>query len=202
MQRAKPSTATSRTVSVAGSGLGSPPRLRWAVGLYPYEGDDLVSFALIRDLRRGIAPYAHRRLLPAAVTAGKRSLPNGLAPVELLAMEPREMPAGLAVCGGCTIVFKPQRKAHAHTCQRCAKRRPEPASFLHRWPGPGEAVPVRVPERKSAASDWREGLERWRTVYFACCAECHCLYMPTRKDAVVCWRLACKKRQSRRVRST
>jgi hypothetical protein len=144
------------------------------VELYPHDADAMLAFALVRDLRRAVTEGLPR---PAA-TVYRAPEPATLA------MTASEMPSGLAVCEGCTIVFEPRRKAHARYCRRCDKRPPTRASFLTRVPAPGKSVALRVPEL--APGEWLEGLERWRTIQVARCAECRHLFTPTRKDAVIC----------------
>ncbi|HME02955.1 MAG TPA: hypothetical protein VKG38_07970, partial [Solirubrobacteraceae bacterium] len=57
-------------------------------------------------------------------------------------------PAGLSVCGSCTLVFAPSRKRRARYCPLCAKRPAPPVLGTpeHPWPAlPGESAQVRVP---------------------------------------------------------
>jgi predicted RNA-binding Zn-ribbon protein involved in translation (DUF1610 family) len=147
------------------------------VDLYPRDGDDMIAFALVRDLRRAVTPS-----LPPAAVLSTASAPTKHALLDLTSVE---MPQGIAVCEGCTIVFEPQRKAYARHCPRCGKRAPTRASFLERDPEPGETVPVRVPELERGK--WlHDGLKRWRTVYFGRCIECRRPFTATRKDKKYC----------------
>ncbi len=144
------------------------------VDLYPRDGDAMYAFALVRDLRRAVTPTLPNA---ACVEAGPTRLP-------LLAMTAAEMPPGLAVCEGCTIVFEPRRKAHARYCGRCEKRPPIRASFLTHVPRRGESVPLRVPQL--ARGQWLDRVERWRSVYVGCCVGCGGYFVSARKHARTC----------------
>jgi len=144
------------------------------VDLYPRDGDAMYAFALVRDLRRALTPT-----LPNAACVEAACVEAGPTRLPLLAMTAAEMPPGLAVCEGCTIVFEPRRKAHARYCGRCDKRPPIRASFLTHVPRRGESVPLRVPQ-------WLDGRERWRSVYVGCCIGCGGYFQSSRKDAQIC----------------
>jgi hypothetical protein len=184
------------------------------VQLYPQDGGDLVAFAMMRDWRRAVS----QETLPcpastlAALSPADRSKVTTRRVLQhqseaarprfeqegdaLTAMQAWEMPSGLAVCGGCTIVFEPRRKAHSKYCARCEKRPPARASFLTHPPVRGETVPLRVPELE--AGKWLEGLQRWRTIHVACCVECAGYFTAARRDARVCGDV-CAARHARRA---
>lgn len=167
--------------------LGTRVAPQATVAHYPADGDDLVAFALVRDWRRAVRPE-----LPRPSVIDPRDDPSGAH--GLLGMAPEEMPAGLAVCHACTIVFEPGRKKRARLCGRCGKqRRPPPrASFLTRVPTAGEAVALRITENV-----WTIKPQRERTIYVVGCLECGQLF--TGKRGATFCSAKCERRHARRA---
>lgn len=157
-----------------------------AIGVHPRDSLDMVAFAVLRELRRWVtpelrAPWMAQLREVFELEHGVQTLPTVKTKLWLLNIVPAELPPGIAVCEGCTVVFEPRRKAYARYCCKRCERLPR-APFLVRDPEPRgredtpDSVPVRV--RKP---DGHDG-----TAYVGCCAGCASYFTTRRKDAVYC----------------
>jgi hypothetical protein len=136
----------------------------------PDDASAACVFALILNLRRATTlsrPWTTADVLATDHDA-QHVQPAPITTLALLEMTPAEMPKGLGVCHGCTLIFESRRKDR-RACRECAsrKRLPTRHSFIteRELPARGKNVPIGMAE-------FAAGPLRWRSGYVVCCRGC------------------------------